>query len=71
MNNGTVRAEKMIYTDPEHKRLLVLAVLALMTCEEHGGIHHFAVVREGCALQLSNAGYQCLLDQGVSMDAPE
>lgn len=62
---------KLIYTGPEHKKLLVPAVLALMLCEEHGGIHHFAVVQEGSALALSDVGLKCLEDQGINFDTED
>ena len=34
----------------------------LMTCEEHRGAHHFAVVNEGRGLHMSVHAVQCLKD---------
>lgn len=66
MSFGVVRVDKQIVASA-HK-LLVPVVMALMLCEEHRGQHHFSVIGEGCALQMSNTGYQCLLDQGVNIE---
>jgi hypothetical protein len=44
----------------EAKAELVQAVTALLTCKEHGGRHHFAVVRDGTELRVSPTGLQCV-----------
>jgi hypothetical protein len=38
----------------------ISAVTALMTCQDHHGQHHFAVVNEGLAVWMSLAGFECL-----------
>lgn len=60
-------ANRLIFTDQDHKKLLVPVVMALMVCEQHHGQHHFAVIREGAGLVLSETGVQCLLAQGVDL----
>lgn len=67
MSVGTVRTESQIYVALEHKSLILAVIMALNTCKEHQGVHHFAVVGEGCVVQMSKTGYQCLLDQGISI----
>lgn len=71
IGNALGGATKMIYVRPEDKKLLLPAVMALMLCDEHEGVHHFAVIKDGCAIVLSEAGLQCLQAQGVSFEAGE
>ena len=41
------------------------AVRALMKCQKHGGVHHFAVIGEGQTVAMSSTGYHCLVEQNV------
>lgn len=41
------------------------AIRRLSNCTRHNGVHHFAVVSEGCGIAFSEAGRDCLIDAGI------
>lgn len=41
------------------------AIIQLATCEEHHGIHHFAVICEGQGIAFSPTGKDCLRKAGL------
>lgn len=49
------------------KNEMIAACAALLTCEQHSGCHHFAIIREGKVIALSDTAVQCLKDQGVNL----
>lgn len=46
---------------------ITLAAMALMSCEEHHGEHHFFVAGEGKMLGCSATAIKCLEKQGVRL----
>jgi hypothetical protein len=58
-------ATNLITTD--QKSDLLSMVTRLMTCEEHDGRHHFAVIQEGRTLALSDIGVQCIQGRDYSV----
>lgn len=57
-----LRIDDIVYTvSRKNTRLLVDA---LMTCEEHGGTHHFAVIGDGTQIGMTSTARQCLESQG-------
>lgn len=50
------------------KNLIKVCVLGLLLCEDHGGVHHFAVIREGKSVVMSEVGVACLRGQGIEID---
>lgn len=40
-------------------------IVILMSCDEHGGSHNFAVVEFGTCVIVSEESYQCLKDHGL------
>lgn len=49
---------------------LRLAALHLMSCSQHGGVHHFAITDEGRALWCSPAATQCITDGKLGFSMP-
>ncbi len=43
-------------------------VYTLMTCHDHGGAHHFAVVNEGRSIGMSRTAVACLESYGYETD---
>jgi len=50
-----------------NKSMLLAAMMALFTCEEHNGVHHFAVINDGEMLVVSETAIGCLKKQGVEL----
>lgn len=42
------------------KEDIAVAVSTLLTCEDHDGVHHFAVTGEGRTLWCSPTGWECI-----------
>lgn len=55
------------------KKMVNACAFALLTCVEHHGTHHFAIIGEGQTLVMSKAAVKCLQNIGVgieNMEAP-
>lgn len=63
--------EGLVFGD---KHFLHAAVVHLMTCLAHGGVHHFAITGEGDTLWCSQAAIECInnadLTQALLAQAP-
>lgn len=44
------------------KDLVVLIANRLMTCDEHQGQHHFAIIRDGRGILFSDFAEECVKD---------
>lgn len=42
-----------------------VAVAQLVSCNQHSGAHHFAVVGEGRTLAISTTAFECLTNAGL------
>jgi hypothetical protein len=47
--------------------LITLVIMALRTCEEHQGTHHFGVVDDGRSVLVSMSALACLRKNGVNV----
>lgn len=58
----------------QDRHFLHAAVVHLMTCADHGGVHHFAVTGEGDTLWCSQIAIECIngadLTQTIGVQAP-
>lgn len=50
---------------------IVVAANSLMTCLDHHGVHHFAVIDNGRTIVMSEVGLACLLGRGIKIDDKE
>ena len=54
-----------------NKKMVNACAFALLTCVEHSGAHHFAIIGEGQTLVMSKAALKCLQDMGVGIENME
>lgn len=52
----------------DQKSAIVVAANSLMTCIDHHGVHHFAVIDNGKTIVMSEVGLACLRGRGIKLE---
>lgn len=52
----------------DKKEDIVVAANSLMTCLDHHGIHHFAVIDNGKTIVMSGVGLACIRGRGIKLE---